>query len=692
MPTTIDRENAKQIRQPMDVLITMQVPDDDITLSFSGYTSTSKVSDGRLTQPTWPMRRLADLQGDGFALSGSCALYESLTPSATNGKLGVRGHVGQTVNLTVTGSQQMAGLMLLVTGASAVTYNGVAHEVISGRVSFLVGATTASLTLTPASEETRIEISEVQTGADITINNDNLISCTLSLRSDLKPVDPTLPESEMNIEAYFGEDVSEAVAMIPDDTPVYYRAGYDSDMSQTRSFYVSGQVTWKDSVLSIHAVDAVHFLDIEMPELTPGNYIFSYATNIAVSLVGWLYNLGLIRLPNIPRFFYWFDDSGNGNAITTPTAGEVATLREYIATCMNMFRFRDIDARYLETTRYGMDYVIDYVDAGIPNARVWPDYYRQPTVPEWTISEDDCGDCSRNVDRAVSALKFKTVNTKAVYNSAMNSGNVPVGTARWVKGVGISLDFDAPCLDFAIAIESTILPNAYGWDWSAIAPVTTTGWFETNSGRFNEQSAFKNYNTVPIIVNGLPNGTIWADINWADPSGVIHNLSGDVRTSFIPWNATYFNVDVYPYKSMQAVWNALVRQGVIASDAKEWSCDIRGVQIISEDALTLVGTGSENGATEITPKLRGQVITPRDRDKSSTTWEMYPTSSMENLLKRSPITGSFTWKGDPRMQPRDIIHFHRLDGTVEDVTIETITLKHEGGGTSAEITYRKGVI
>ena len=143
---------------------------------------------------------------------------------------------------------------------------------------------------------------------------------------------------------------------------------------------------------------------------------------------------------------------------------------------------------------------------------------------------------------------------------------------------------------------------------------------------------------------------------------------------------------------MQAVWNALVRMGVIASDAKEWSCDIRGVQIISEDALALVGSGSENGATEITPKLRGQVITPRDRDESSTTWEMYPTSSMENLLKRSPITGSFTWKGDPRMQPRDIIHFHRLDGTVEDVTIESITLKHAEGGTTAEITYRKGII
>ena len=71
---------------------------------------------------------------------------------------------------------------------------------------------------------------------------------------------------------------------------------------------------------------------------------------------------------------------------------------------------------------------------------------------------------------------------------------------------------------------------------------------------------------------------------------------------------------------------------------------------------------------------------------------IYPNRMLSVGMYRSPITGSFTWKGDPRMQPRDIIHFRRLDGTVEDVTIETITLKHAEGGTTAEITYRKGVI
>ena len=62
------------------------------------------------------------------------------------------------------------------------------------------------------------------------------------------------------------------------------------------------------------------------------------------------------------------------------------------------------------------------------------------------------------------------------------------------------------------------------------------------------------------------------------------------------------------------------------------------------------------------------------------------------ILSASNLTGSFAFKGDPRMQPRDVFTFHRLDGTSELCTIESMTLKHQGGGTSADITYRKGVV
>ena len=62
------------------------------------------------------------------------------------------------------------------------------------------------------------------------------------------------------------------------------------------------------------------------------------------------------------------------------------------------------------------------------------------------------------------------------------------------------------------------------------------------------------------------------------------------------------------------------------------------------------------------------------------------------VFARSNKGGSFTWKGDPRMQPRDVFNFHRLDGSILECTIETIELTHEDGGTIASITYREGVV
>lgn len=62
------------------------------------------------------------------------------------------------------------------------------------------------------------------------------------------------------------------------------------------------------------------------------------------------------------------------------------------------------------------------------------------------------------------------------------------------------------------------------------------------------------------------------------------------------------------------------------------------------------------------------------------------------LIMRSNHTVSFRWKGDPRMQPRDVFQFNRLDGTTKNYTIESIDLLHEGGGTSCTIVAREGVV
>ena len=69
---------------------------------------------------------------------------------------------------------------------------------------------------------------------------------------------------------------------------------------------------------------------------------------------------------------------------------------------------------------------------------------------------------------------------------------------------------------------------------------------------------------------------------------------------------------------------------------------------------------------------------------------VYP--NYRQLFHRSNVTGSFTFRGDVRMQPRDVFNFHRMDGEIEVCTIETIKLMHENGGLTSEITYRKGIV
>lgn len=53
-----------------------------------------------------------------------------------------------------------------------------------------------------------------------------------------------------------------------------------------------------------------------------------------------------------------------------------------------------------------------------------------------------------------------------------------------------------------------------------------------------------------------------------------------------------------------------------------------------------------------------------------------------------PTYATFKWKGDPRMQPRDIIELSHIDGDATEVhyfEIDSLTLEHTGGGLISEI-------
>lgn len=88
---------------------------------------------------------------------------------------------------------------------------------------------------------------------------------------------------------------------------------------------------------------------------------------------------------------------------------------------------------------------------------------------------------------------------------------------------------------------------------------------------------------------------------------------------------------------------------------------------------------------EMEPFVYGAIL-----DANGATVFNYP-----SLFNRSTHTISFTWKGDPRMQPLDYIRLY--DDTKPTITpstwyrITSIELNHEGGGTTAEIEAREWI-
>ena len=242
MPT-IDEENRKAIRTPFEVHCGFSGRNEKIDLSFSdisGAVTDANVSEA-LDNEHWDMRALTDLSGSGFPLDGSCSLFDSTIPgSLENGKLGLRSKIGETVTITVTSKTDIAALTLAVTSNAPGTITANGTDYAARRIVVIpVNGKTITLTAKSDDPESRIEIASITPGITLEFSNKNLISCTLALRSDLSIISPSWQVSEIEIQAYWPDDISEAISNVGDDVPVWYYAGYEGDYSKVRSFYLS---------------------------------------------------------------------------------------------------------------------------------------------------------------------------------------------------------------------------------------------------------------------------------------------------------------------------------------------------------------------------------------------------------------------------------------------------------------------
>lgn len=603
---TINEQNAKQIRDPMQVEISMQVGS-NAKISYYAVPSTYKSYDNTLGNAEYSMRVLADLAGDGFPLDGTAKLYDpNETVSEGNGKLGYRANVGDDVVVTITATNLLTAVSVKASGISAIEYDGTSYPAASLNI-IPMNTRMATLTFRVSSSIDRVAIDYIVPDITLQIDNDNLVQCTLALRGNLSIIDHTWEESEIEIQAYYPYDISDSFKYVMNEWPILYRAGYDSDMSMVRRFYLSEPVTMTNNVITIKGVDASHKLnDKTLPEQWLDVRKSNAHQTIYQKFVGAIKSAGI----TIQRQQSW---SGTASGVFQHAILPEMSARDFVAGTMNLT---------LNHTNGSNKYGIQFVDAGIPTVEHGDGKTFGQT---WTIFKSDCGDFNEQYERNIAKVQdsnderkfyetFTVASKFARLGGDTNYGNIYFKNSErpsdlYVKNQIIELNFDG----YYYNVRNEPAPADFHIEKSTVISATPTS------------ATFK-----------AVNDSVW---------------KYDSR------------VDMY-----------YVQNG---------KCYVGNVATISGGYVAYSNPNGLPGQTiEMEPFIYGSIADTNN----------HQVFHIPSLFARSTRTGSFVWKGDPRMQPLDylVIVNDTNDGR-DTITarVTSIELTHEGGGTTATINWRE---
>lgn len=543
----------------------------------------------------------------------------------------------------------------------------------------------------------------------LTITESELIRATVSLRSDLSRINPTLPESEIEIEAYFENDISEQLAAAGEKLEIRYRWAPDTVSIGTvnvRYFYTDERITWSNKVLHIHAVDQVYLLDEELPPIYIGQDWYWNTSSISdhdvlMHLTMAFYdfvagtksaNNGFIKhfassseigFMNQDGTFGSIPDDGALNIIQPRT-----TRREAIAKMMNICHWNFGTGELKDKTNFWLA----YVDAGRPNLKT-----QIPSAAPRVIKKEDCGNFHESKEPRMSSL------------------TATVSEVKWFppdSGLGLYLKDENPRFNVlkgqGIAFEYGGFGDHYdvGFDENpGIAIFYERSKPDDHNARKRPPVDYTSTGTMDSKAMRNQYGKWLLDENvdtdkWATPGYFTYQDLSSVWNSPIPDNPSYTYATLW---SLYVGWGLLEDKDV--ADASNAS-----THFISTDEKTITKTrgGSGEGVTLDDVFFIGHAIMRKYDGSGNIT--LLPDKGLECIMDKSNIVGSFTWKGDPRMQPRDFVELQSGDNLADQdgvllqtedgeniitysskiITLENITLTHEGGGTVAEITYREG--
>lgn len=570
---TITQENARQIRDPMQVYFDMDVSSNAKITNYN--VGTNKSYDSTLGNVPWDMRILADLEGEGFLLDGTAEWYEDKEPSADNGRLGARGVVDQNLTIRITLDRTAPSVMVATEGVSEIRVGSTVYQA-TGLDVIATPSRTVTMVFVPDEEHGRAAVKYIYPGAKFEIRNDNLIRAELNLRCSLDPFADSLEASDIEIQMHYPNDIGDILKYIGDDWPILYQAGYTNEKSFLRKFYLT-DATWSNRILTIRGTDAVNYLDVTLKEGDPGLRFDNFLDERVLYIVRSFVEVLEKYLPD------GLDDYAEEWSETTSSTGGYAvrpetSLRDYLQKVANYTRAlpQNIGA-------------IGYVDAGRPRLIGSKNSY---LFNRWTINETDLGDIVFTKIRNIAKIETDQSTNKfnEIYTSAY-----PTWTQsepfEATKGSIIELDNNGGFSDSSFVCRKGFL---------SIQPVQLISW--TPSG-----AVYKVTETRSDFVNRflalIPSGGTTSRVN---PNG----LPGDT-------------VQISP-----VIFGSIIKRGISMFDPV-------------------------------------------------------------NLMKVNRDTIEFTYKGDPRWQPYDLLKINRLDGETELKTrIASINLVHEGGGTMARVVAK----
>ena len=339
------------------------------------------------------------------------------------------------------------------------------------------------------------------------------------------------------------------------------------------------------------------------------------------------------------------------------------------------------------------------------------------TLPEQWLDIQDGNSHQALYAKFISAIKSSGITLRrqqswsGTASGTMRHAILPEMTARdFVAGtMNLTMNHTYSSTSWAIQFVDAGIPTVehgkgthYGRTWT-INKSDCGEWQETrerNIAKFVETNEERNYNesiSIARVHDELGGDTNALNIFSIDASkpGTLYKKDQMIALDF---DGYYANVGNF-FDTTTTISITPSRAVFKATKTSEWATKkfaildvhyVKNGKCITGAPATITGgvksfsnpDGLPGQTIEMEPFVYGTIL-----DANGATVFNYP-----SLFNRSTHTISFTWKGDPRMQPLDYIHI--IDDTLVGAParwyrVTNIELNHEGGGTTANIEARE---